>query len=410
MIFVNRSSLSVFKNTVSLLLAASLMIVLVFPAMAQSPAIALGDIPSPSADPTAAKADLVYDFPADHLLHTPQSIVKDPVHFMEWLYWTGALRDVQTGELLGFQYTLFQQNLEPGSISYVNHVAISDVANSWHPRYQYATSWEGAEISNGTDGIKGDFWRYQDAQTTLTYWMEQDAWSIITKGDLSDDKGQGHDISLNLTLFNDHQGYYLHHPGGVNVAGLCEKVEPENMTGMTYYYSHPSMNTSGTVSIDGYEIEVRGESWFDHQWGGFGRCYPAWDWFSLRLDDGSYLVLYAIKDPMGQELVDLRGLTYIDAEGNASWRAGGDSFDMAATRWWTSGSGFSYPLDWAFSTPVGDLAIEPYFDEQTMNVGVEGSEYWEGMMRVRKANLSGEQIGIGYMELAGYAPLSILAI
>ena len=31
-------------------------------------------------------------------------------------------------------------------------------------------------------------------------------------------------------------------------------------------------------------------------------------------------------------------------------------------------------------------------------------------MRVRKANLSGEQIGIGYMELAGYAPLSILAI
>ena len=406
---------NIFRHMRVLLLFACLMIMLVVPTLAQSSAPTSTPTPdiisSPAADLAAARADLVYDFPADHLLHPPQSIVKEPEHFLEWLYWTGALRDSETGDLLGFQYTLFQQNLMPGLIGYVNHAAISDVVNSQHPRYRYATLLEEAEITNGTDGTRGDFWRYQDAQTTLTYWMDQDAWSIITSGNVSDDGGHGQNISLNLTLVNDDLGYYLHHPGGVNVAGLCEKVDPENMTGMTRYYTHPSMNTTGTVSIDGRVIAVQGESWFDHQWGGFGRCYPAWDWFSLRLDDGRYLMLYAIKDPFGQELLDLRGLTYIDSEGNASWWTGGDSFNMTVSRWWTSDLfGFSYPLDWTLSTPAGDFAIEPYFDEQTMNVAEEESNYWEGIMRVRETNLSGEQIGIGYMELAGYVPISGLGI
>ena len=407
MIFENRFCCNIVGH-MNLLLFACLMITLIAPTMAQSSTPASESISSPAADPAVARADSVFDFPADHLLHSQQSIVKDPEHFMEWLYWTGALRDSETGDLLGFQYTLFQHTLEPGLIGYVNHAALSDVANSQHPRYQYATHPDQAQISNGTDSIKGDFWRYQDNKTTLTYWMDQDSWSIITSGNVSDDRGHGKNISLNLTLVNDDLDYYLHHPGGLNVAGLCEKVDPENMTGITRYYTHPSMNTTGTVKIDGRQIEVTGESWFDHQWGGFGRCYPAWDWFSLRLDDGRYLMLYAIKDPMGQELVDMRGLTYIDQKGNATWWTGSNAFNMTATRWWTSDLfGFSYPLDWTLSTPVGDFALEPYFDEQTMNVGEGESKYWEGIMRIREGDLSGKQIGVGYNELAGYAPISI---
>ena len=411
MISVNRCNCSIFRYTTILLLVTSLMIMLVAPTLAQPSTVALGNISLHSADPAAARADLVYDFPADHLLHPPQSIVKEPEHFLEWLYWTGALKDTQSGDLLGFQYTLFQQNLKPGLIGYVNHAAISDVANSQHPRYRYATLPEEAEITNGTDSIKGDFWRYHDAQTTLTYWMDQDTWSIITSGNVSDDGGHGQNISLNLTSVNDDLGYYLHWPGGVNSIGICEKVDPENFTGMKCYYTHPSMNTTGTVSIDGRVIEVQGESWFDHEWGGFGRCYPAWDWFSMRLDDGSYLMLYAYKDPMNKEIKEMRRLTHIDPGGNITWWPGGENTSMAITKWWTSDLfGFSYPLDWTLSTPIGNFAVEPYFDEQTMNVAEGEVKYWEGIMRVREANLSGEQIGIGYMELAGYAPITSLAI
>jgi hypothetical protein len=42
--------------------------------------------------------------------------VKDIELFLEWLYWTGELKDVETGNLYGVQYTLFQQNLQPGLI------------------------------------------------------------------------------------------------------------------------------------------------------------------------------------------------------------------------------------------------------------------------------------------------------
>jgi len=40
-----------------------------------------------------------------------------------------------------------------------------------------------------------------------------------------------------------------------------------------------------------------------------------------------------------------------------------------------------------------------------MNVAPGEVKYWEGIMRVREGDISGKQIGIGYMELAGYAPI-----
>lgn len=403
----NKCCCNVSQHMTVLLLILNLLIMLVAPTMAQSSTSALDNISSPSADLDAARADLVYDFPADHLLHPPQSIVKDPEDFLEWLYWTGALKDIQTGDLLGFQYTLFQQNFEPGLMFYVNHAAVSDVANSQHPRYRYAILVEEAEITNGTDSTRGDFWRYQDTQTTLTYWMDQDAWNIISAGNVSDDGGHGKNVSMNLTLINEDLGYYLHRPGGVSAMGVYEKIDAENMIGMTYYYSHPSMNTTGTVTIDGREIQVCGDSWFDHQWGGFGRCLPAWDWFSMRLDNGSYVMLYNLKDPFLRDVPSMRDLTFIDSRGNATLWTGDGAANLTATRWWTSDLfGFRYPLEWIIKTPVGNYALEPYFDEQTMNVAKGEVKYWEGVMRVREENHTGRQIGIGYMELASYAPIS----
>ena len=167
------------------------------------------------------------------------------------------------------------------------------------------------------------------------------------------------------------------------------------------------MTTSGTITIGRLTINVTGDSWFDHQWGGFGNCLPGWDWFSLRLDDGSYVMLFNLKDPSLQDMPGMRGLTYIDSQGKATWWQGEDAANLTASRWWTSDLfGFSYPLEWVISTPVGRFALEPYFDEETMNVAKGEVKYWEGIMRVRENDHRGRQIGIGYMELAGYAPMS----
>lgn len=357
-------------------------------------------------DNDSGRAENVFDFPADHVLHKPQAILKNIELFLEWLYWSSVLRDVETGDLYGVQYTLFHQNLKPGLIGYVNHAAISDVRSSQHPRYRYMTLPDQANITTGIDTNMGAYWRYQDDQTTLTYWNDSDAWNIVILGNVSNDGGHGQNISLNLTLVNDNAGYYLHRPDGIGDQGACQDSDSEALAGKSYYYSHPSMTTTGTLTVDGRKIDVQGKSWFDHQWGGFAKCYPAWDWFSLRLDDGSFIMLYNLKDPLLNDIQDQRGLTYIDPQGNVTWWYGKDSANLTATRWWKSDLfGFSYPLDWILDTPAGRYALQPYFDEQTMNVAEGEVKYWEGIMRVREGDLSGKQIGIGYMELASYAPI-----
>ena len=103
-----------------------------------------------------------------------------------------------------------------------------------------------------------------------------------------------------------------------------------------------------------------------------------------------------------------RSLTYIDADGNVTWWQGENAANLTATRWWTNPSGTKYPLDWILDTPIGKFALEPYFDEQNMDVEGSPINYWEGIMRVRAGDLGGEQIGTGYLEMTGYAPISNL--
>jgi predicted secreted hydrolase len=393
-------------NLWQILLIGICLVAALIPAISANETMAYDANLTLSQDNNSGKAEIVFDFPEDHVLHQPKAIVKDITLFVEWLYWTGALKDIETGDIYGVQYTLFHQNLQPGLIGYVNHVAISDVLNSQHPRYRYIALPNQANVTNGVDINMGNYWRYSDNQTTLTYWADLDAWNIVSFGNVSKDGGHGQNISLNLTIVNDRADYYLHSSDGLNNQGVCQEMGSEPMAGKSYYYSHPSMNTSGTMTIDGRSIQVHGDSWFDHQWGGFGKCFPAWDWFSMRMDDGSFMMLYNLKDPLLNDIPNQRSLTYIDPKGNVTWWHGGEAANLTSSRWWTSDLfGFRYPLDWVIDTPVGKYALQPYFDEQTMNVAKGEVKYWEGIMRVREGDISGKQKGIGYLELASYAPI-----
>ena len=140
-------------------------------------------------------------------------------------------------------------DLTPGSMAFINHAAISDVRNSQHPLYGYSIFPDQAILTNGADSSKGSYWRYEDNQTTLTYWMDLDAGDIHSQGNASIDGGQDQKISQDLSLINDRAGYYLQTPTGINDQGLCFGVGSENMAGRSYYYSHPAMNTTGTLTI-----------------------------------------------------------------------------------------------------------------------------------------------------------------
>ena len=79
------------------------------------------------------------------------------------------------------------------------------------------------------------------------------------------------------------------------VDGYSQKgADPGNASA---YLSWTRLEVAGTLVLDGRELEVEGAGWFDHEWGTsqLGEGVAGWDWFSLRLDDGSELMVYRLR-------------------------------------------------------------------------------------------------------------------
>ena len=170
------------------------------------------------------------------------------------------------------------------------------------------------------------------------------------------------------------------------------------------------MDASGTVTLDGQEIAVTGEAWFDHQWGDFISVGGGgWDWFAVNLDDGTDLTLSLVRDADGS--YPLIYGTVVDPDGTTRHLAG-DAFTVAVTdRWISPTSGADYPAGWTIAIPTeGDLVIElrPTVAAQELDTrATTGVVYWEGSQIVAGTR-AGERIGgEAYVELTGYAPSGV---
>ncbi len=69
-------------------------------------------------------------------------------------------------------------------------------------------------------------------------------------------------------------------------------IEDEKQT--TFYYSYTNMPTKGKFNLDGKEIEVKGNTWFDKQGGNFNflDIHTHWEWFSMRFYDNEEIMLF----------------------------------------------------------------------------------------------------------------------
>ncbi len=371
------------RNTAMLLLAAVLLAAALPAGVAQE-------------DGEKNLASEIFNFPEDHRLKNNAPIANE--YFSGWHYFTGTLTG-DDGNLYGFQFTLFEPKMA-GVIMYTTHVAISDVNESRHPFYEYVPLANG-DVPKITEGADGEpYWRYQDTRTTFTYWEESDRWTVVTEGPTSED-AHGEHIGLNLTMVNDKADYYAERGDGIGTMGDCTEQDRDTILGYSYYYSHPEMTTTGTLTIDGEDIAVSGDSWFDHQWGNYGNCHVGWDWWGMSLDDGSHMMIFNFKNKEGDNL-GIGGVSYFSPEGKSQWWSEQEGLTLTPTRWWRSDRfGIRYPIEWIIATPAGTFAIEPYFDEQTMALP-SLVKYWEGLVRVREGSHAGPQIGTAYMELANY--------
>ena len=225
-------------------------------------------------------------------------------------------------------------------------------------------------------------------------WLEN--WSVEEASpDMRRLRASLDDITLELTL-GASGAPVLHGDGGYSQKG----PDPGNAS---YYYSRIAMPTSGAVKVGATTYAVSGQSWMDHEWStsALSADEVGWDWFALRLDDGSAIMLYRIRNADGSVGPFSSG-TYVSPGGRTQHIARDDAIITSDRTWTSPHSRAVYPARWTVKIPaLGlEMEIEPYLADQELNVSYV---YWEGAVRLTGVQDGRAVRGDGYVELTGYA-------
>jgi predicted secreted hydrolase len=164
------------------------------------------------------------------------------------------------------------------------------------------------------------------------------------------------------------------------------------------------METSGKIFLKGETIPVKGTSWMDHEFSSnqLSENLVGWDWFSIKLDNQTELMLYQLRDKNKGKDPYSSG-TLIMPNGQ-SRHLHNHEFTISTKKFWTSPhTQATYPAGWTLTLPEGALNITPDLSDQELyNLRSISGSYWEGSVTI-KGKLNGKQVsGKGYVELVGY--------
>ncbi|MGR3972405.1 lipocalin-like domain-containing protein [Shewanella sp. 1180_01] len=334
-----------------------------------------------------------FEFPRDHMAHNSFR--------QEWWYLTANLT-TETGEQLGAQWTQFrvalkptdQQSIAPQATDvvpkseftwatqqlYLAHSALtSSNAHLAHEKWSRRHS-EFAEVKLDPYQIRLDNWRWQSETNALF-----PATLTVENPDFS------YRLQLNSQAplqFQGTNGYSLKSRDG-QVA--------------SYYYSQPFIEISGEINRNGKVERVAGQGWLDREWSSqfLTKTQQGWDWFALRLNDGSTLMLFQLRDQSPAENTPISAFysarrMFADGTGrNINSTDNPNDIKMTPLKWQHTVNG-DYPVSWQVKIPSEniDLTITPLNPNSAMPLS---TPYWEGPVQ-----LSGSHTGTGYMELTGY--------
>lgn len=315
-------------------------------------------------------------FPRDHGAH--------PMFRSEWWYVNAVLASAD-GREFGVQFTLFRQGLEPrrngaaeegaaawrsGQV-YMGHAAVSNLERERHLHAERA--------SRGHPALAG--------VQTSPFAATIEGWRLASTG--------ADFLPLRMAADAEQFAFDLALAGPAPIVtqgggGLSAKG-PDNAS---YYYSVPRMAASGQLNVDGSEHQVTGDAWLDHEWSTsvLAPEYAGWDWMALRLDDGRDLMAFQMRRRDGAASGYDAGVL-LDAAGGAKILGAAD-FALRPLRHWQE-----WPVAWRFELE-GEAAawrVRAAFADQLMETSVR---YWEGVAVVE--NMSGERIGVGYLEMTGH--------
>ncbi|MBI3820103.1 MAG: carotenoid 1,2-hydratase [Planctomycetes bacterium] len=321
-------------------------------------------------------------YPRDHGAHFD--------HRTEWWYVTGEVA-AATGESFGYQFTIFRRGMiagesRPGESAlrprqvFAGHFAITDIKNS---KFTFAERLRrrGAGLADAAEGSMHAF---------LENWeiIKNDGGPIRVA---ASDAAAGAMIQMDL---DPAKALVAHGSGGYSKKG------PE-VGNASVYVSFTRCATKGIINLNGREFSVKGESWFDHEFGTsqLGKGVAGWDWFGLRMDDGRELMIYGIRKVGGGYIAESGG-TLVDRNGATRVFTKNDFSMEVLETWKSSKTGASYPIRWRVSLPSEKLNFEvraKVKDCELDSRGTTGVVYWEGPVQS-----SGDARGSGFMELTGY--------
>jgi len=334
--------------------------------------------------PGFARADgpRPFAFPRDHGPHE--------AFRTEWWYFTGHLRAAgraaETAREFGYQLTFFRFGLVPpeevagpspwaARHVYMAHFAVADVTAGAFRAYE--------RLGRGALGIAGS--------APGRVWIDE--WSLV-----------GPPWPLRLRADAPEYGIDLRLEAGKPIVlqgdrGFSRKSE----RAASYYYSAPRMPTRGRMRAGDAEYEVRGDSWWDREWGS-GTLAPGqagWDWFALHLDGARELMVYRLRRKDGSTDPFSAGV-WVGADGGARSLGASDFSIEVREDWRSPRTGAVYPARWRVRVPAVDLELDlvPRLPDQELVLSIR---YWEGAVSVTGTVSGKPATGLGYVELTGYA-------
>jgi len=328
-----------------------------------------------------AAAGFMFEFPRDHASHPDKKI--------EWWYYTGNVATA-SGRRFGYQVTFFRVGIDAAPVNpsrwavrdiYMAHLAVSDPEGR---RYRFDE-----RLSRGGPGLSG--------AATDRYRVWNDDWRAgLDASGRHELSASAPGASVQLTLDEGK-------PPVVNgINGISQKgARPGNAS---HYYSLTRMPTRGTITVDGEQFDVTGESWMDHE---FGTSFlepeqQGWDWLSLQLDDNRELMLYQLRRSDGSRDPRSSG-TLVDARGGSRHLTAAD-FTLTPGQTFKAPSGATYPVGWTIAVPGEQIVLTvttPLENQELATTGA-GIAYWEGMVRVAGTAGGRAVTGRGYLEMTGY--------
>ena len=326
-----------------------------------------------------------YQFPKDFNSHDDFRV--------EWWYYTGNLEEIETARPFGYQLTFFRVTLNNEGANpnqsqwklghvYFAHMTLTDIDGE---KFYYFERINRKGVGNaGADADR------------LMVWNED--WFLEGKGKMHSLKAMESGTGIELQLVPEKK-LVIHGNNGISKKG-SEKGNA------SHYFSYTRMKTTGQIFVKGKAYNVIGSSWMDHEYSSnqLNDELVGWDWFSLKLDDKTELMLYLLRRKTGG-VDSFSSGTFIAADGS-SRHIKQEEFIVRPLSYWTSKkSGIVYPASWELKLPNFGikLTLSPDLNEQELyDLRSISASYWEGSVSV-EGTIRGDSIkGKGYVELVGY--------